>query len=667
MLAAFALSGGSAAASQDVENFAVSPSSSQAGGHPDIAVSLSLDAGSSEAADTVELGWPAGVNFLPSSVTRCLATDFAAEECPPSSQVGLVTIRGEHEGDPDHLLGTAAVHSLVAGAGEFGRLGFVVPVLDLPVTGALKLRSGSDHGTRMTFDGFPQTESLQALDLTIWGFPAAAEHDPERFKKGSSGCPEAADTACLTPPFVQSAVPVRPFSLNPTRCGAVGPLGLAVRTHEDPAHLSTDTAAYPSITGCEQISFDPAATASVGSTWASTPAGIDLRITTPQVLGSMVPSSAQLKDATLSFLGGLTIDEAALEETTVCGPAQAGIGSEAAPACPAASQLGTVAFESPSMIGERLTGGLHYGGPDPEGGYRLYLTGSYNGVHLKLQAILAVDAEDEDVAFFEFANLPQIPLEEIELHFFASPSSPLVTARRCGLYVIEALMAAWSAVHAEQASTSTHAIDAGRNGGPCPTPASLVVVSLDPSALPADGSSVTVATATVTEGNGDPVPDEDIRFASTDPGQRIGQVIDNEDGTYSARIVASTTPGPATITATDLSVAPAPRGSATLQQNALARASTAAPATQITKHPPRRTRKRRAVFAFRASIAGSSFACRLDRRRYRPCSSPTVFIGLKRGPHRFSVRATSPGGVAGDPAIYRFTVEKQSRKRRSRR
>ena len=68
------------------------------------------------------------------------------------------------------------------------------------------------------------------------------------------------------------------------------------------------------------------------------------------------------------------------------------------------------------------------------------------------------------------------------------------------------------------------------------------------------------------------------------------------------------------------------------------------PQTTITKRPHRRTRKRTARFAFGSSEAGSSFECRLDRGGFAPCVAPVKYRRLKRGRHRFEVRAIDAAG-----------------------
>ncbi len=59
-----------------------------------------------------------------------------------------------------------------------------------------------------------------------------------------------------------------------------------------------------------------------------------------------------------------------------------------------------------------------------------------------------------------------------------------------------------------------------------------------------------------------------------------------------------------------------------------------APETTITKKPKKRTKKRKAKFAFSSNEAGSTFECQLDEKAYKPCSSPYKH-GVKRGKHTF--------------------------------
>ncbi len=78
-----------------------------------------------------------------------------------------------------------------------------------------------------------------------------------------------------------------------------------------------------------------------------------------------------------------------------------------------------------------------------------------------------------------------------------------------------------------------------------------------------------------------------------------------------------------------------------------------APSIELSKRPPKRTRKRRARFSFAASEQ-SSFSCALDKRAATPCTSPySKRVG--RGRHRLTLTATDAAGNAASVS-YRWRV-----------
>jgi hypothetical protein len=80
-----------------------------------------------------------------------------------------------------------------------------------------------------------------------------------------------------------------------------------------------------------------------------------------------------------------------------------------------------------------------------------------------------------------------------------------------------------------------------------------------------------------------------------------------------------------------------------------------APNTVITRHPARRTHRRRARFAFSSTIPGSSFRC-FYTGGWSPCRSPQRFRHLKPGRYRFKVRAVANGKRDPTPATWLFRV-----------
>jgi hypothetical protein len=80
------------------------------------------------------------------------------------------------------------------------------------------------------------------------------------------------------------------------------------------------------------------------------------------------------------------------------------------------------------------------------------------------------------------------------------------------------------------------------------------------------------------------------------------------------------------------------------------------PQTTITAHPPQQGTRNQVSFKFRSSEPGSMFACKMDAKPYKPCSSPKSYR-LVNGRHIFKVRATDQAGNTDPtPAVYGFKI-----------
>jgi Tol biopolymer transport system component len=85
------------------------------------------------------------------------------------------------------------------------------------------------------------------------------------------------------------------------------------------------------------------------------------------------------------------------------------------------------------------------------------------------------------------------------------------------------------------------------------------------------------------------------------------------------------------------------------------------PWARITFGPAAKTRARRPVFQFFDATGqpGSTFSCKVDKKRWKPCDSPLKLPRLNLGKHVFSVAAVNALGVAGEAPVRRkFKVVK---------
>ena len=84
---------------------------------------------------------------------------------------------------------------------------------------------------------------------------------------------------------------------------------------------------------------------------------------------------------------------------------------------------------------------------------------------------------------------------------------------------------------------------------------------------------------------------------------------------------------------------------------------TTIPDTYLDSQPANPTNSLVAAFAFSASKAGCTFACKLDSATYAPCASP-IAPAVAPGSHTFAVLATDATGNADDmAATYTWTVD----------
>jgi hypothetical protein len=81
------------------------------------------------------------------------------------------------------------------------------------------------------------------------------------------------------------------------------------------------------------------------------------------------------------------------------------------------------------------------------------------------------------------------------------------------------------------------------------------------------------------------------------------------------------------------------------------------PETKFKKRPENKLDGSTATYKFTSTEAGSSFECKLDRKKYKPCSSPHKLKHLKPGKHKFSVRSIDAAGNPDpSPAKDKFKV-----------
>ncbi len=439
------------------------PSTSQAGGHPDLFVRFALGTrgdpllacGCNVIKDAlVEL--PAGFIGNPHAVAECSIAQFALDECPVDSQVGVA--RPERIGlDSSCCLLSAPgpIYNLQPQPGQAGLFAWKAFTRGFPIYTIIHARTGSDYGLNAETRGITGLFALQTYEQKLWGVPASPVHDGERYKKGGAFPLEGP---------VSSNLAEKPFLSNPTSC--VGPLTSKLTSIAYDHGVDEKTVPWPATTGCDQLNFNPSQSANPTTQAADSASGLDVVLKVPQSDSPNTPSDSEIKGVTVTMPEGFSINSSAADGKTSCSDVQARFGTEEEAQCPEFSKVGTLSIDSWALP-EPIPGAIYLGEPLPGNRYRIFIAADGFGTHVKLPGSAYPDAKTGQMTV-KFENLPQSPLTEFTMHFFGSERGLLATPAQCGTYAVNSEFEPWTTGLPNQTSTQFFEITSGPNGSPCP-------------------------------------------------------------------------------------------------------------------------------------------------------------------------------------------------------
>ena len=468
-----------AGAKDNILGLSMTPSTTQAGGHPDLHTVLwmeNADTGNfppEEDCDCQDprstiFDAPAGVIADPHAVPQCSQSDFAQFRCSVDSQVGMFNLNfGSRTPEEEFGSRPVPVYNLTPHPGQAGLIGFLTPILNSPIYIIVSSRTESDYGLNLRTVDITHLIgiSISVIDLRLWGVPADPIHDPERLGPGSCdaehvipGLPE-----CI--PGFKSNAPLKPFLINPTSCGQ--PLTVSATVISYDRGIDDENVPFPTTTGCEQLSFNPSLFGQPTTKTTDSPSGLEVNLTVPQGGSPNVPAPSEIRGTTVTLPEGFSINTNAVDGKTACTDAQANIGIRDLPAeCPEYSKVGTLSVSSSALPGP-FSGFVYIGEPRPGNRYRLLLAADGFGLHVKLPGSVKPDPATGRVTV-SFQDLPQFPFSNFNIHFFGSERGILATPTRCGTYSVDSTFTPWDGVLPDQSSRQFFTIDSGPNGTPCP-------------------------------------------------------------------------------------------------------------------------------------------------------------------------------------------------------
>jgi hypothetical protein len=235
------------------------------------------------------------------------------------------------------------------------------------------------------------------------------------------------------------------FLTLPSNCGTQTSY-LHIDSHGEPgqfrarATVSGEPPKAISVSGCDKVPFGPSLSlaSGLGEASADQPDGIGVDLHVPQNPNGVVsPNSADLQTAQVTLPEGMTANPSAAHGLDGCTEAQIGIGTNNPIGCPPASNIGSVAIETPVLPPGTLVGNVYLG--KPSGGpitgppFTVYLGVESHryGVGVRLKGSVAANPTTGQLTA-TFENNPEDQFEDFRLALRggsrASLANPLVCA-----------------------------------------------------------------------------------------------------------------------------------------------------------------------------------------------------------------------------------------------
>jgi hypothetical protein len=276
----------------------------------------------------------------------------------------------------------------------------------------------------------------------------------------------------------------------------------------------------PGLVGCNRLPFSSSIEVAPDVREADTPTGLAVQLRVPQEISLDAEGLAEsdVRDVTIALPSGMQLNPSIEADTQGCSTSEIGFTGFSAPPggsgssgartatftpslpgsfgssetfepgvnfCPNASKIGEVAIHTP-LLPDPLQGAMYLAsrqyGPGPfeqlenQPGFvvGIYIVAedSVAGVLVKIPGTLTREPVSGQLVM-GLEDMPQLPIEDTEIHFFGGAHASFSTPALCGPYTTTASFAPWSGNEATMASSSFE-INTGPDGsGPagCPAPA----------------------------------------------------------------------------------------------------------------------------------------------------------------------------------------------------
>jgi hypothetical protein len=409
----------------------------------------------------IQVDTPEGLSVNPEAATKCQITQLITLECPVSSLVGInyLTVAAESPAP------TCQVGPL---KGQCAQARVALPVYNLePFDGTPSMVGFMTEGGPTYVVG-----SLSPVDQHVT-FTISNIHPP------SAASPPIIESRLVF--FSAKATNANPFAdgtylTMPSNCagGQVSELHLTAQDGTEAAESYTTPSGA---TGCENVPFNPEiAVTADGSQSVDSPEPTTVEVGIPWDPEAPVANS-YLKVAKVTLPEGMGINPSAGNTIASCSDAQFHYHTNLGVECPAASRIGTVELETPSLPEGVINGDVYVGAPIKNGPgafesgeqFRIFIHAfsTRYGVNVRLEGKVFPNAATGQLTAVVAEN-PQATFSEFRLNFNGGDNGILTSPPTCGTNTTTTEFTPWSGNLDHNKPTADTALRRFPGGGECP-------------------------------------------------------------------------------------------------------------------------------------------------------------------------------------------------------
>jgi hypothetical protein len=421
---------------------------------------------------------PPGLVGNPTPLPKCSMYVFDTEfkNCPADTVIGVAMPIATNPDSDTHVpyAGTEPLFSLEPAVGEPARFGF--QSWGGPVVLDTSVRTGGDYGVVVTVPDITDAAEFIGSQVTFWGVPGDPRHDTTRGFSCLDVLSYPTEPSCPVPGKPQ------PLIIMPTSCNGPWHTSMEADTWVEagaftsPKEYTLSNAQEEPVSpdGCNRLNFEPSITVAPDGQQASTPTGltVDVHVDQGASLNPTGLTESTVKNTTVTLPPGVALNPAGADGLSACGMSEVSLETPGEQTCPESSKVGTVEIKTP-LLPNPLTGAAYLAtqNANPFGSLiALYIIvyDPVSGVRVKLAGQVTPNPVTGQLVS-TFKETPQLPFEDLTLHFFGGSRAPLGTPALCGSYATNASIEPWSG-NAPVNSSSEFQITSGPNGAPCSKP-----------------------------------------------------------------------------------------------------------------------------------------------------------------------------------------------------